>query len=392
MFDYSTLEKRFPITLSNKTTLTYPFDKEQLLADWISFYYFRILINKPSTRRMFPGLVTLFTYMESLLYRSRIESNEYEIKDYLFLLGLERTDYKFNDLKDKYEFCYPILQVIPLISLDGIYLKDGYILLNNQDLTTLLTALFYKQLLYDTTIDTDINLIDLPVDFTFMNKIILESFPRITKHKGVHLTEFRFLNETNCEELDKSIKYFPLCMFKIFRHMNMGQNIMYDSRHQIGVFMYHTGLQSNEWIKYLNKHIPQKMKDPTIPYYFRFLYGERGSRIIEPVWTCIQVSEPAVERNQYHGCPFDLTNKSVYQLEQELNYYLQEYSKYLLDIDKQEIVTESIKYSKENKPTKACFCLFEKLAHIKQYDIEDLDTIQFPNHYAYCLYNCYNLQ
>ncbi|KAL7719641.1 DNA primase large subunit [Entamoeba marina] len=373
---------------NQNTPISHPFQREyDMLLDWITFTYFRILFNQTKTQINYPNCQYLFMALESWLFKIRCIRYSGYLYDFLrqnhmkLISECEVFQDTANSVYNKFEYCIPFHLVTPIIPSSNVMVRNGFVLFDESQALNISNVLFYDALSRDCL---DITL-ELPLHISNFLSAVSRRLPTLFTHSPIQSQSCDFGKTMKCEDVNKVMKFFPLCMYKIIRKMINGKNIKFDARHQIGVFFFHFGLPIEEWIKYLNSVMHEKMKsDRALAYYFRHLYGLKGSKIKEPMWGCKKVMEAPVGLEQYHGCPFDLSNKSIEQLEEELIHYFDSWSDYK-SIDKG-VVKRICKTATKGKCQKACCKLFKSLT----FDIEDFYPVQSPNQYAVDLFSIVN--
>ncbi|ELP85350.1 hypothetical protein EIN_086020 [Entamoeba invadens IP1] len=376
---YGSIERRFGFYLQimqNKTFITeklnlfYPtelehpntqfgdiFDEKERDLEFISFAFFRIIMTSDDINMKFPNAHLLFVALETLLFAKKVERLKTTNWPITFLsqIGLSKGVYKnvvYNTI--------PFAVCLPLMRLEGVKLYDGLLYFKDDYIQFACNAAFYLNLQRDQEAS-------MPKILEPLVKQIEAFLPKVTDVNPYNTNQV--MGTFDEMVLENNLQVLPPCIYKIIRHMKIQDNIMFDARHQMGVFFYHTGLPLSCWIRFLYSHpamVEKIKKESAIEYYFRYCYGTKGMKIIEPAWSCCQTMQVQSQMNHYHGCPFDLEKHSGWQLKVELRAYLNEWKK-VKEFDVESLLDEIYTLAVNGQRQKICgrLCEWATGDHVK---------------------------
>ncbi|EKE40397.1 hypothetical protein ENUP19_0266G0035 [Entamoeba nuttalli] len=380
-FTYENATTFYPIRLFHKDI---PFEdcfpnESDIPFDYVSFYFFRIFFSNSILHLSFSQVHELFVYLETTLFLIHLQSYPHRI-------SLLLQNQKITTSEDNLFYYIPFDKVMPMVTSRRYQMKNGLLRVPRSESDIVLSCLFFSILQNDKFLN-----VQMPKELEPLKRLINQKMNLFTLRSPCELTSFGCGSKLTAQTLNENLRVLPLCMYNIIFNMKKKRNVMFDSRHQIGIFFYHFQLPQQQLALFLTTYMKEKFdKEPQLYYYFRHCYGLEGSKITEPVWSCLNVRSKEVGLNQFHGCPFDLIKHNERDLKEILVNYLKDWEKVpphydIEDIDKYfpteqgKTINTILDYSRHLCCEKACETLFQ---FITSTSVE----ITHPNLYSYLIY------
>lgn len=255
--------------------------------------------------------VDKFFSINNLCYTNISEEEKNEIIGYL------RESSHHQNIEDMKIFKVKFYEVLDLVKMRKVYLKDGYAYISHKDFISVLTAQYRLHLRQSLAIASH-HLGEIEQDERLIS--LLKGLHQ--SYTGNDYSDSKSV--INIENLDSlSAKYFPLCMRQLHEFLRSTHHLKHGGRLQYGLFLKGIGVTLEDSLRFWREEFTKVMNldkfEKQYSYSIRYNYGKEGSKKNYSPYNCLKIISNNVGPGECHGCPFK--HSDVHILKNKLKGY-----------------------------------------------------------------------